>query len=353
MHSIKNRDRILAYCFVAGIFLVISLGIFILCPNNLECMTPGNTFMKVETIRASVGSFNYLYKSLTHPLSIQSIAEKNGIAYDPTLPLSEQVYSKKTGITWEQYLFRAAREQLENVTFYASMAMKNNIGLEEEQEAEIESILEKIDAEAKSQNMLLKQYFSLNYGENVGKKTIRKVLTWSYLAQNYFEFYMVSSMNREKSETVDNAITDPEHKEMCYSLREIFIPAEQKEQAKGLSVLVSEGDVSEYLFSVLADFYETQDDVLEGGLHYLSEKDHKMPTLSAWLCENGRKKGDLFSIEGKRGNYFFFYRGFYDYEEEKKIYENGHKDFSELLNSAEIDYKFGYRRYGKMDTNNG
>ena len=119
------------------------------------------------------------------------------------------------GKTWYDYFMDNVIENVEMYITYATAAKKANIGLSEEDKAEINQTISDMKDSLKSYKMT----FADQYGKGVTENDIRKCYELIYLAANYGEYFQEQTEARLEAEDGKTTITDyPEnHKELFYT----------------------------------------------------------------------------------------------------------------------------------------
>ena len=119
------------------------------------------------------------------------------------------------GKTWYDYFMDNVIENVEMYITYATAAKKANIGLSDEDKAEINQTISDMKDSLKSYKMT----FADQYGKGVTENDIRKCYELIYLAANYGEYFQEQTEARLEAEDGKTTITDyPEnHKELFYT----------------------------------------------------------------------------------------------------------------------------------------
>ena len=192
MIKVTNKNRIAAITIISTVIILILAGLFLFMPNQYEIMVPGNVAMTVDGLNVSVGFYNYFYSSSTTPEILIEL-EKRYEGFDQTVPLNEQIYDAETGETWADYTAKTVEEQISFLVKAYNEGIKAGVTVFEEQQKNIDSIIDSLEVEAKELFVDIDDYAGYTYGDYVGEKTVRKILEMSYIAQNYYEYFVVNN----------------------------------------------------------------------------------------------------------------------------------------------------------------
>jgi len=293
MIKITDKQRRIAIIISAIIIFAVLSGSFLFRPNKAEVLVPGNVAMKVDGMKISVGFYNYFYSSSTTPEILIEL-EKEYEGFDQHLPLDEQIYDASTGKTWKEYIDETVKDQISHLVKAYNKGVAANICVFDEQQENIETIIKALETEAEKLSIGINDYTSYTYGNYVGEKTVRKILEMSYIAQNYYEYYIVQ---KELSSDIYDDFYE-RNKDYLISV-EYFcceIPAknninEKKDEALLLLPELSAENFEETLAKKFPDF-QTVISERQGTKLTFEGNDN----VRKWLFDESRKAGDKIVI---------------------------------------------------------
>lgn len=192
MIKITNKNRKIAVAIIISVTFTVLMGLFLFRPNNAEILVPGNIAMTVDGLNVSVGFYNYFYSASTSPEILLEL-EKQYEDFDQNIPLDEQIYDAKTGETWSEYTRKTVEEQITSLIKAYNEGIKAGVFVFDEQQKNIDTIIKALESEAKELSIGTSDYTGYTYGDYVGVKTVRKILEMSYIAQNYYEYFVVNN----------------------------------------------------------------------------------------------------------------------------------------------------------------
>lgn len=168
--------------------------------NTDEKMNAGNVAMVVGDTKISLGMFNFYYTSISQ----QYIGYASYYGIDPAKDFSHQYTEDENGkkISWEDKFRQDAISEIKSVTAYYEEAVKHGVTLTKKQQEAIKANLDSLKDSAtnsedgKSQSV--DKYISDMYGEGCGYATVKKMLTCSYIAQNYYQQKLIEDKVDEK-----------------------------------------------------------------------------------------------------------------------------------------------------------
>ncbi len=211
--------------FAMAVFLLIMAGVLAFfgiryynTPNTTETLNPGNVALSISYTDVSIGMYNYYYNSTVKYYTQQ--ASYGYVELDPTKSYTTQKTTDDDGneITWEQRFKIDTITQLQRLVAYYEAAEKDGIELTEEQKKLIDDDIEQIKSSASENDLSVDEYISMNFGENCGIATLKKMEEMSYKAQTYLRkatIEMVPSDERVKKYYEDHK-EDYQQVEMCY-----------------------------------------------------------------------------------------------------------------------------------------
>lgn len=192
MKKITDKDRKIAFAIIFGAAFIVLTSIFLFSPNRAEILVPGNVALSVDGSKLSVGFYNYFYSSATTPEILLEM-EKEYEGFDQTVPLDEQVYDAETGKTWAEYIDETVEEQISYLVKAYNDGVSAGVSVFDEQQKNVDAIIKSLEEEADRLSIGVSDYTSYTYGDHVGVKTVKKILEMSYIAQNYYEYYVTQS----------------------------------------------------------------------------------------------------------------------------------------------------------------
>lgn len=267
--------------------------------NPLEINTPVNTALSVDGKSVSVGEYNYYYAMMTSSDKMQQYVQYMGL--DTSKSYEEQYYNEGSKQTWADYFEQSAIDQIKYITALSEKAKDKKIKLTEEQEKSIQTELDTIKSDAVTAGMSTSQYLAKNYGANIGTKTIKSIMTRSFLAQNY---YQQEQASKQYTSDEVNKYYD-EHSENFITTSFRYLPfefAEDDETAKAEAKAKAEAflnDVtSEENFLTAATGYVTESYATYLNDQYtkiagVAKTDTNIPSnIREWLYTDGVKEND-------------------------------------------------------------
>ena len=299
-----KKVMVIIISVIAAIAIAVGICFVFIKPNSSEVMTPVNVAFVADGEKISVGEYNYYYNTLTSEQYMSQYAMYYGL--DTEKPFETQYYDKEKKITWADYFENSTIEQISYIKYLAHKAKGADIKLTEQQEKEIEDNIKNISVYAENTHQSSNQYIAENYGENVGKKTIRKIFTDTYLAMNYSK---VESVNKEfENKDIEKYKKDNYNDLLTVSFR--YLPFqyeednnESKSEAKAKAEAMLAQELTDDNFLSVAENYVT-DDYKEYLVDYYTKleaanlKTAGLPSqMSKWLDSSKRKLGDKAVID--------------------------------------------------------
>ena len=113
--------------------------------------------------------------------------------------------------TWYDYFMTQVKNEVETFVIYANAADKEGIGLDDEDRAEIDEVIEGIDKTLKSYGVTYSEWF----GKGVTKRDVRRCYELKYKAANFAEFFQNKLENEVKDDEIVNYRED--NKELFYT----------------------------------------------------------------------------------------------------------------------------------------
>ena len=182
---------------IAAVLIVFGVK-FYTQPNTDEKMNPGNVALTVDETKVSIGMYNYYYNAVTN--NYITYAQQGYYQLDTTKDYSQQKTTDSDGneITWSELFEKDTIDRIQYITAYYQEAEKNGVTLTETQKEEIESNIQSIKDAASEADLSIDEYISSTYGEYCGLATIKKLLTQSYIANNYYRQHLIENKVDEK-----------------------------------------------------------------------------------------------------------------------------------------------------------
>ena len=204
---------------IAAVLIVFGVK-FYTQPNTVEKMNPGNVALTVDETKVSIGMYNYYYNAVTN--NYITYAQQGYYQLDTTKDYSQQntTDSKGNEVTWAQLFENDTIDRIQYITAYYQEAAKNGATLTETQKEEIESNIQSIKDAASEADLSIDEYISSTYGEYCGLATIKKLLTQSYIANNYYRQHLIENKVDEKD--VEAYFND--HKDDYTQIKFAYLP---------------------------------------------------------------------------------------------------------------------------------
>ena len=203
--STKKRSKNAIKFICAGILcaaiaaVLIVFGVkFYTQPNSNEKMNPGNVALTVDETKVSIGMYNYYYNAVTN--NYITYAQQGYYQLDTSKDYNQQktTDSKGNEVTWAQLFENDTIDRIQYITAYYQEAEKNGVTLTETQKEEIENNIKSIKDAASEADLSIDEYISSTYGEYCGLATLRKLLTQSYIANNYYRQHLIENKVDQK-----------------------------------------------------------------------------------------------------------------------------------------------------------
>lgn len=105
---------------------------------------------------------------------------------DLTIPLHDQKYAEDETMTWYDFFLEDGKKAFEQYAKFAEMALKEGMSLNDDDDKEIESYLDSIDAAAKNSSMTFDEYMEEYMGEGMDRARIKKAIELSQLGYKYY-----------------------------------------------------------------------------------------------------------------------------------------------------------------------
>ncbi len=192
MIKITNKNRIVAVAIILSVTFTVMTGLFLLRPNKEEILVPGNIAMTVDGLNISVGFYNYFFSAATSPEILVEL-ENQYEDFDQNIPLNEQIYNAETEKTWFDYIKETVEEQISSLVKIYNQGVQAGVYVFDEQQENIDAIIKSLETEAEKLSVSVDDYTGYTYGNYVGEKTLRKIFNMSYIAQNYYEYFVVNN----------------------------------------------------------------------------------------------------------------------------------------------------------------
>ncbi len=139
--------------------------------------------MATENYEVTVSMMTYFFNASYRSFLSNNQSNLTAIGLDPTKSLSEQQYSED--YTWQDYFVLYVSDNLKQYMLLAEDAKANGFELSEENKADIEEEIRKLDDLAAESETTTTYIIQSNYGECVNEATIRKCLELSRLSMLY------------------------------------------------------------------------------------------------------------------------------------------------------------------------
>lgn len=211
--------------FAMAIFILVMAGIlaffgirYYTTPNSTETLNPGNVALTIGDTDVSIGMYNYYYNSTVNYYVQQ--ASYGYIELDATKSYAAQKTTDDDGkeITWEERFKIDTISQLQRLVAYYEAASKDGIGLTDEQKQLIDDDIDQIKTSASESDLSVDEYIAMNYGENCGLATLKKMEEMSYVAQTYLRKATIDMVPDDErvNKYYEEHKEDYQQVEMCY-----------------------------------------------------------------------------------------------------------------------------------------
>jgi len=191
-----GAKKILA--IVAAILAVVIVGGVVLTYNIVDSgfIQRNKVAVSSENYEVTSAMMTYYFNSLyqNYASSAGSMLESMGL--DTAKPLKDQQYTKDQ--TWYDYFMDSAKSQVHNLLVLAEAAKAEGF-TNKESVADIDEILETMEATAKSFNVTLDYYIGAVYGSCVNEDVLRQCMELSELASAYSQ-HMTDGYEYEESD---------------------------------------------------------------------------------------------------------------------------------------------------------
>lgn len=317
MIKITNKNRNVAVAIILSVTFTVLTGLFLFRPNKAEILVPGNVAMTVDGLNISVGFYNYFYSAATSPAILIEL-EKQHEDFDQSIPLDEQIYDAETGETWSEYTKKTVEEQISSLVKTYNEGVKAGVFVFDEQQKNIDTIIKALETEAEKLSIGISDYTGYTYGDYVGVKTVRKILEMSYIAQNYYEYFVVH--NTPSQEAYNKFFENNKTKLIsveyicCEIIGDEFFSDEVKKTADSLLPKLSSSNFEKIMKE---SFSEYSLSIFKGRNNLLYFEGNE--ELKNWLFDNCRNVGDKIVIADKEENRLYVVLVLKAPEEEKKI----------------------------------
>ena len=201
----KAKSKNTLKFITAGLLIIVAAGVltffgirYYTLPNTNEIMNPGNVALTVDDTDVSIGMYNYYYNAVSN--NYINYAQQGYYQLDTTQDYSKQKTTDSQGneVTWAQLFENDTVDRIQYITAYYQEAVKHGVTLTDSQKEEIETNIESIKSSASEADLSIDEYISSTYGDYCGIATIRKLLTQSYTANNYYRQYLIENKVDEK-----------------------------------------------------------------------------------------------------------------------------------------------------------
>lgn len=247
-------------------------------PNANEVMNPGNVALTAGDTDISVGMYNFYYSGISDQY-ITYAAYQEGL--DASKDFSKQMTTDNDGkkVTWAKRFENETIDQIQMVVAYYEAAQEAGIKLTKDQKKTINEQLKNLEDTAladvaddekaalsdKEKKNLVNSYIAENFGENCGYETVKKMLTQSYLAQEYYTQLSVETKATDK----EKQAYYKEHKDDFSAVKIAILPIGYVVEGEGLTQkqaverankyvgkIKSSADMKKYLPTVCKEYLE-------------------------------------------------------------------------------------------------
>lgn len=188
IHISKKSIKITMGVILSALLVVVfALGanFCFVSPNRSEIMVPSNVALVVDGEKISVGIYNYFYNMVTGSSNLSNYETAYGL--DTSVAYDKQYYDEEKKLTWADYFKDTAIDQIKYSVSMYHQAKDAGVKLTEDQMAQIDTTFDTLKTNAASSNTSIKEFTDQNLGEYIGEKTVRKILTMSFYADNYYQ----------------------------------------------------------------------------------------------------------------------------------------------------------------------
>ena len=201
----KTIGRVLSVVLVAA--LVIGIAWFALDFSGVLQRTLFTAFTMEDGTKVSAAEYNFYYMTTLN--NIEQSASYYGLSYDTSKTPDNQDYDGSLGAiegfpedktpTWNDYLSYSAKEAIRTIKGAVSAAAAQNVTLNDEEKAEIETEIASVKTAAENNNHSVNAYLRKVYGKGINEKLYREILE---------EQHLNTKLSEAKEDEIKATLTD-------------------------------------------------------------------------------------------------------------------------------------------------
>ncbi len=298
----------------------------------------------------SVAEYEYYYTSLygTQAQQSQQFAEQYGgtsllaalgqIDYTVHPEKQTKTTDDDTTITWAEYLDDSVIEMMQSYNYYFEQCNELGIALDEDDTAEIDSMIEEIQTYADTYSVSLTRYLGSYYGNGMTTKLYRKTLEDQKLAEKYITHIEEQHEASITDEAIEEAYAADPSAYQVIDLRVFGIATDgssvvAENNDSDSAAKVSDGDAKADAEEALKKAEEfmgritDEQSFIDLSVEYAAEADKETfknesatvvnqvsksiissnisSELADWLFEDGRAHGDKYVVTSNEGDYVY------------------------------------------------
>ena len=316
-----KQTKMMTTAFVVGMILILVIAITVGISqfiNNSGIREKNTTALTVGEHELSNAELNYFYIDTVNSFYSQNGSYISLFGLDTTKPLDEQFFDEESGETWADYFLESAKSTAASVYAMNDAAKADGFTLPEEQAANVDSIISNFSLYASVYGYQdAEAYVKAMYGKGATIDGIRNYVEMSMLADAYTTAHSESLTFTD--EELRAAEAENFHKYSSFSYNYYYMPATRfleggtteedgtvtytaEEEAASVAaaeeaaktILAANITTVEELDAAIAALPVNAESTSAKSTAYTDNSYSSIDEdLAAWLCETGRKTGDV------------------------------------------------------------
>ena len=316
-----KQTKMMTVAFVVGMILILVIAITVGVNQfitNSGVREKNTTAMTVGSHELSNAELNYYYIDTVNSFYSQNSSYISFFGLDTTKPLDEQFFDEESGETWADYFLESAKSNAASVYALNDAAKAEGFTLPEEEAANVDSIISNFSLYASVYGYQdAETYVKAMYGKGATIDGIRNYVEMSLLADAYttahsegltftdedlraaeaenYNKYSSFSYNyyyMPTSRFLEGGVTE-EDGTVTYSAEEEAASVIAAEAAAKSIVDTGITSVEELDAAIAALPINAESTSAKSTAYTDYSYDYIDEDLAAWLCESGRKTGDV------------------------------------------------------------
>ncbi len=330
-----RRDTAKIAIIAISILLVIAILVAACCLIVFSIRSTGNYLRNRESITSD--NFKVNNAMVSYFFRDNFNAQRSYYDYyysyfnlNTSMPLREQKYNDS--MTWFDYLMNSTASSIANMLILAEAAKEAGVEITDVEEGRIDLTIDAMQKHADEAGLSLEKYIHENYGLGVKESDIRDALRIYYLNQKFYyktisEIEITEEEINDKFEEDENSYLVADY--LTYTFTKTTEGKTANEMAEELAKAKDEIEFNKALRKILSEAGTKDSDIdtaienakVEGATYGGDSSSEYIK----WLFEEGRKVGDVKTIEASSGSVSVYF-----------VLNTPHKDEAETKNVRHI-----------------